>query len=237
MQSLRLVLALSIQEEVLSNFPHKALLSARRPSLAGQGLPERMRSTVVAFMGLTAAGGLTLVAIFAQMSFPLLSPAPLPDGPSQARGVAKAEVVSASHGLKAAIPAPPGDGQASDPRAQGGDAVGSSPRDQGSNVVAPVNSTPPAGAGGVGAPAETGDGAASPPTSSAPSPPSAPSSTQAPTPAPEPAAPSVPATPPKPEAAPPPPVVPPVPAAAPGNSSSSAAAAHASERGIEASSK
>jgi hypothetical protein len=236
MQSLRPVPALPIQEEVLSNFPSKAFLSARRPSIAGHGLPERMRSTVVAFMGLTAAGGLTLVAIFAQMSFPLLSPAPLPAGPSQASGVAKAEVVSASHGLEAAVPAPRGDGGASDLRARGGGAAGGSPRDQEGDVVAPVNSTPPAGAGGVGAPAETGGGAAPPPASSAPAPPSAPSSAQAPTPAPEPVAPPVPATPPKPEAAPPAPV-PPVPAAAPGNSSSSAAAAHASERGIEASSK
>ncbi len=59
--------------------------AVRRPSLAGDGLPERMRSTVVAFLGLTAAAGLALVAIFAQLGFPVLSPAPLPSSPSGAQ--------------------------------------------------------------------------------------------------------------------------------------------------------
>ena len=37
-----------------------------------------MRTTAFAFLGLTAAAGLALVAIFAQLSFHVLSPAPLP---------------------------------------------------------------------------------------------------------------------------------------------------------------
>ena len=52
-----------------------------RPSLAGTGLPERMRTTAFAFLGLTAASGLALVAIFAQINFHVLSPAPLPGEP------------------------------------------------------------------------------------------------------------------------------------------------------------
>ena len=62
-----------------SDFRDKLSGSIRRPSLAGDGLPERMRSTVFAFLGLTAAAGLALVAIFAQLGFPLLSPTPLPE--------------------------------------------------------------------------------------------------------------------------------------------------------------
>lgn len=65
-----------------SDFRDKLRGSIRRPSLAGDGLPERMRSTVFAFLGLTAAAGLALVAIFAQLGFPLLSPTPLPDAPA-----------------------------------------------------------------------------------------------------------------------------------------------------------
>lgn len=73
-----------------SNLRDKLIQSIRRPSLAGNGLPERMRSTVVAFLGLTAAAGLALVAIFAQLGFPLLSPAPLPSGPAEPSSVAEA---------------------------------------------------------------------------------------------------------------------------------------------------
>lgn len=57
-----------------TKLPHFLRLS----SLAGNGLPERMRTTAFAFLGLTAALGLALVAIFAQLNFPLLSPVPLP---------------------------------------------------------------------------------------------------------------------------------------------------------------
>jgi hypothetical protein len=70
---------------------HKKLIdSVRRTSLAGDGLPERMRSTAFAFLGLTAAAGLALVAIFAQLGFPLLSPAPLPSASPEPNSVGKA---------------------------------------------------------------------------------------------------------------------------------------------------
>ena len=73
-----------------SNLRDKLIHSIRRPSLAGNGLPERMRSTVVAFLGLTAAAGLALVAIFAQLGFPLLSPSPLPSAPAEPGSVSRA---------------------------------------------------------------------------------------------------------------------------------------------------
>ncbi|HEX3042358.1 MAG TPA: hypothetical protein VHP56_09765 [Solirubrobacterales bacterium] len=72
---------------VLSNFHIRRPKSLRRPSFAGNGLPERMRSTAFAFLGLTAALGLALVAIFAQLSFPVLAPAPPPAGPAGESGV------------------------------------------------------------------------------------------------------------------------------------------------------
>jgi hypothetical protein len=83
-QSLRNGLAVPIQEEVRPTFDSKPRPSSWLPSFAGHGLPERMRTTIFAFMGLTAAAGLALVAIFAQLGFPLLSPAPLP-APSSER--------------------------------------------------------------------------------------------------------------------------------------------------------
>ena len=64
--------------------PAAAQLRRRRP--AGTDAQHRLRL----FLGLTAAAGLALVAIFAQLSFPLLSPVPLPSGPSEGGGVAKA---------------------------------------------------------------------------------------------------------------------------------------------------
>jgi hypothetical protein len=75
---------------VRSNLRDKLRKSVRRPSLAGDGLPERMRSTAVAFLGLTAAAGLALVAIFSQLGFPLLTPAPLPSAPAAQGSVGKA---------------------------------------------------------------------------------------------------------------------------------------------------
>jgi len=79
-----------MHELVLSNFHIRRLKSLRRPSFAGNGLPERMRSTAFAFLGLTAALGLALVAIFAQLSFPVLAPAPPPAGPAGENGVSTA---------------------------------------------------------------------------------------------------------------------------------------------------
>ncbi|HEY5941757.1 MAG TPA: hypothetical protein VIT89_02705 [Solirubrobacterales bacterium] len=91
----------------------KKIGSLRRPSLAGDGLPERMRTTAFAFLGLTAAAGLALVALFAQLGFPLLSPVPLPSAtePSSIGKAVPLEDGSAAVGLtraQGAIASPAG---------------------------------------------------------------------------------------------------------------------------------
>lgn len=108
----------------------------RLPSIAGNGLPERMRSTAFAFLGLTAALGLALVAVFAQLSFPVLAPAPPPAGPG---GEA---AVSTSLALGRSASSPPGSLSGVEPAA----------RRYGDNrVVPPVEGTADA-VGEVGAP-------------------------------------------------------------------------------------
>jgi hypothetical protein len=77
-------------EVVLSRFHTRLRRSRWLPSFAGKGWPERMRSTAFLFFGMTAAAGLALVAIFAQLNFPSLSPVPVGSGPSQSGGVARA---------------------------------------------------------------------------------------------------------------------------------------------------
>lgn len=209
-----------MQEVVRSIF--RIPRSFRPVSLAGTGLPERMRSTAFAFLGLTAAAGLALVAIFAQLSFPLLTPAPLPSEPTEQNRVA--EAVALDRGSGASAPAwSQGNETASQDAngggGQGGSAPGgSAPGDGGSPAPAP---SPGSNGGGVSEPA----GVPSPdpaPASSPASEPAPPESVPVASPKPTPARPAVPA---------------PEPAPAPGNSESTAAAEHASERGIEASAK
>ena len=52
-------------------------LSARLPSWAGRRLPERIRSTTFAMLGITTAAGLGLVVLFSQPGWPLRSLGPL----------------------------------------------------------------------------------------------------------------------------------------------------------------
>jgi hypothetical protein len=212
----------------------RSLCSARLPSVVGSGLPERMRSTAFALLGLTAAAGLALVAIFAQLGFPLLEPAPLPAEPTASESIAAAEKVAPARPpltLRSTQPVRPA------PSPRRGEGL---PGAKGS----PVAEVPAVGGPGGAAPAPSGGnengvgGAGGEPGGS----------NSAPTDAPEPAAPTVTApaptapapTAPVPKPADPPPAPPAAASApepvAPGNSSSAAAAAHASERGIEASS-
>lgn len=79
----------------------------RRLSLAGDGLPERMRSTAFALLGITAATCLGLVAVFSQQEWPLLSPGPLPVAPAGPGAVGDAAI--------AAGPPAAGDGSAQRP--------------------------------------------------------------------------------------------------------------------------
>ncbi len=64
--------------QMLSRRGHWLARHATRPSFAGTGLLERMRSTTFALLGITAALGLGLVAIVSQQGWPLLPAAPLP---------------------------------------------------------------------------------------------------------------------------------------------------------------
>jgi outer membrane biosynthesis protein TonB len=218
-----------MHELVLTNLQTKLRGRLRRFSFAGNGLPERMRSTAFAFLGLTAASGLALVAIFAQLSFPLLSPAPLPSGP--AGGSAVSEAVALDHSQRPSVPA--GE-QAHRSGAVGteSDRGGGPGGGKDDHAVAPVAAAPTPPTAPAPDEGASGGRAVDPPgTEVAPTPaPSAP-----PQPAPAAASPPAPAPVAKPAPTPARPAAP-TPPPAPGNSQS-AAASHASERGVEASSK
>jgi hypothetical protein len=220
-----------MHEPVHSIFHSKLLSALRLPSFAGEGLPERMRSISFALLGLTAAAGLALVAIFAQPGFTLLSPAPLPDRPSAGQSIAKAKKLTLVHrpvALLAAQPVrsqeiadPPSPG-ASPTTAGGEDAPTPGAVDVPASTGAPEPSSGNSGGG-------NGDGSGGGPGSApaaAPEPVAASPSAPVSSPAPKSAAPAPEATASTPD---------PEPAPAPGNSASAAAAEHASERGIEAS--
>jgi hypothetical protein len=224
-----------MSELVHSILHNRLFASIRLPSFAGSGLPERMRSTAFALLGLTAAAGLALVAIFAQLSFPLLEPAPLPDEPTVSESIGGAEKATLDRNPVSVRPAHPARSsrveQASpDPSSSAGTA--DSPAEtpvvtQPGGAVAPAPAAAPGpssgdknGGGAVGD--EPGGGSSPAPTAASEP---APTSPPAPAPASQPASPV-----PVPVISPPPPE--PV---APGNSLSSAAASHASERGVEAS--
>src|SRR3954452_19547275 len=132
--------ALPMHEVVHSHFHIRRLKSLPRPSFAGSGLPERMRSTAFAFLGLTAALGLALVAIFAQLSFPVLSPAPAPGGPLGKGSVSEAVVVDRSPGVSVAV------GVGTGSQAPQGGGGGSTPSDSGAGgrVAEPAPVAPPA---------------------------------------------------------------------------------------------
>lgn len=224
---------------------HSLLLSKlhalRLPSFAGNGLPERMRSISFALLGLTAAAGLALVAIFAQPNFPLLSPAPLPAEPSAHESIAAAKKLPPDRPTIALLtaflaPAPSdhkgatgeGEGSAHGPSGSSGAHAGNAPEQVAPaavDVPAPVSAPAPSGGSDNGGGTGNGTGGGSGPGSTtAPQQPAAAPSTPVSSPQPSHPKPEAIASAPKSEPAP-----------APGNSSSAAAAEHASERGIEAS--
>ena len=217
-----------MHEEVRFDF-HKRISSPRLTSFAGQGLPERMRSTAFAFLGLTAAAGLAFVAIFAQLSFPLLSPAPMPSDPSQANAVAQAVAVERA---PRAVPAREQRAPVSPSRLdREAHLAPDLTKPNAVETPAPALSSDPAPDGGgvnveqtVPPNPEPSPAPSTPSRSPAPRPPSPPAPTPAPAPGPVPVA------------SPPPETAPPALPVGPGNSSSAAAAAHASSQGIEASS-
>ena len=138
-----------MNELVRSIFQSKPLAALRLPSFAGEGLPERMRSISFALLGLTAAAGLALVAIFAQPGFKLLSPAPLPDQPGAGQSIAEAERLPVEHRLASLGPARPA------PRPYGGGSS-TSESPSGPSGSAGDNDGPSTTPGGADAPAPVG---------------------------------------------------------------------------------
>ena len=56
---------------------------AKRPTFAGDGLIERLRTTTFAVLGLTAIGGMVTIGLLASAGYPNLPPGPPPTGPLQ----------------------------------------------------------------------------------------------------------------------------------------------------------
>jgi hypothetical protein len=142
-----------------------------RPSLAGTGLTERMRSTTFALLGITAAAGLGMVAIFSQQGWPLLSPSPVPSAPMGQTAVHPAVTLGPA-GTRAGIagPARPASGSLF--------AAGASPAHRGAGSGATVGSRHQVGHGG-----STGPGGVHPgesPGGHQPTPTPAPPSAEAP---------------------------------------------------------
>src|SRR5215218_1384919 len=186
--------------ELVHSIFHSKLLSALRlPSFAGEGLPERMRSISFALLGLTAAAGLALVAIFAHPGSTLLAPAPLPDRPSAGQSVAEAKKLTLVHRPVALLAAQPArsrqagtDGPAQPPAsgpsgasAEGGDnaappaagdvpASAGAPEPSGGNSGGGGNETGTGGGSGSAPAAATGPATASPPTPASPPAPTTP---------------------------------------------------------------
>jgi hypothetical protein len=165
-----------------------------RPSVFGAGLPERLRSTSLALLGLTAAAGLGLVAFALQQDWPVARDLPIP-GVSSGSGSALGQATIAK------APTPKGAGAGRHPssgasRLEPTDSGQAKPRDSllaaAHRVVSPP---PPAAIKNPVSPADKRPGGGAPPESQstnpppALAPPSAPSSTatDAPTPSPAPA--------------------------------------------------
>ncbi len=83
-------------DQVLSRRGQLLSRLAARPSLAGNGLLERMRSTAFALLGVTAAMGLGLVALIAQQGWPVLPFSPIPGPPVGHVAVHEATAVARS---------------------------------------------------------------------------------------------------------------------------------------------
>lgn len=81
----------------------------RRLSIAGDGLPERIRSTIVAMLGVAAAAGLGLVLMFSRVDTSVLLLFPLPEPPAADRTLSDGagRAASVTGGL-AAISGPTG---------------------------------------------------------------------------------------------------------------------------------
>lgn len=148
------------------------LSRSSRPSLSGDGLMVRMRSTTFALLGAAAAFGLAIVAVMSQQGWPLLPSLPIP-GPGSGR--------ESIHGAAAL----PGAGPALVHRAQLPPT--GTPADHGSSATETPTSrlagsrqlgAPPSPAPGAGAGQPSGHGAPAP--APTPSPAEAPSAAPSP---------------------------------------------------------
>jgi hypothetical protein len=157
--------------EVMHSKLHiRRLKSLRRPSFAGNGLPERMRSTAFAFLGLTAALGLGLVAIFAQLSFSVLSPAPPPAGPAREGAVSSSLALGRGPGIAALQPALLGGSAPSGRAGSGASGTAAVPGGRGNGRVVHVGSPIPVEAPGKAGKPNDGDSVEPSPPPAAPAP-------------------------------------------------------------------
>jgi hypothetical protein len=137
------------------------LRSAAKPSVLGNGLLERARSTSLALLGLTAAVGLAMVALALNQGWPLIAGGPIPQIPPRHQGVGEATIAagvqSRANRFEPVAAGPrPGKSAAADGGTQGGDSSGR-PADTGSTeaselVVSPSAPAKPQGDGSDDAP-------------------------------------------------------------------------------------
>jgi hypothetical protein len=173
---------------VLHKRGQRRLRSATRTTILGDGLLERVRSTSLALLGLTAAVGLAMVALALNQGWPLIAGAPIPGFGERHAAIDDAAVAAEANAPGGRGPALGGgtagrpDSQSLTPPARpgaGGTPAPVGPRAPGSESIVVSDSTPtgPAPADG-------------PPGGASPSPPSA---DQQPAVTPVPAAPPAPA--------------------------------------------
>ncbi|HEU5142860.1 MAG TPA: hypothetical protein VFU04_06870 [Solirubrobacterales bacterium] len=109
-----------------------------RPSLLGRGLPERLRSTSLALLGLVGAAGLVMVALIMQPGPPLVWSGPIPEPPHQPRA-------SRLPAIAVAKPAGPRPTPADHPGTEDRSASEPQPSHASVPVEAPVGDPVPAG--------------------------------------------------------------------------------------------
>jgi beta-lactamase superfamily II metal-dependent hydrolase len=113
------------------------------PSLLGDGMPERLRSTSIGLLGVVAALGLGTVALALQLGLPPVASGPLPEPPSKRQAVA--ERAPLKEGAPAETTSEPLEPKAAGSAPSGG-ADGESPTRVESTPVAPVARAPGEGA-------------------------------------------------------------------------------------------
>jgi hypothetical protein len=119
----------------------RRLRSAVRDTVLGDGMLERVRSTSLALLGLTAAVGFAMVALALNQGWPLIAGVPLPNVEGEHQAIGKGAVVAEA--------ATPSRGDAPGPTVtRQGRNVSARPASQGAQAApAPAGSSPPGSAG------------------------------------------------------------------------------------------